>query len=290
MREKANMQKARRYCSARDRHSKLTIPLLALLLFTLFGPIVPVQAGGQNEKKLPEPEGFVNDFADVIDKTYEQRITAVASKLKEASGAEIAVVTVKNLEPYGSIEEYSIELAEKWQVGQKEEDNGIIMLLAMEERNIRMEVGYGLEGAIPDSLAGNILENSIIPPMQNGNYGEGFLKGSEAVAGLIAEEYGLDMGDLELTESSRYRGGAQPSDGGRGGEDGGVPVGLLIFLFIFFFGGGRIFWPLLFLGGLTGGRHYRGGFGSSGMGGFGGGGFSGFGGGGFGGGGASGSF
>lgn len=271
---------------------RLAHPLLALLfisLLAILGPVTPGHAGGRSETQLPEPEGYVNDFANVIDKSYEQKITAIASKLKEASGAEIAVVTVKNLDPYGTIEEYSIELAEKWQVGQEEEDNGIIMLLAMEERNVRMEVGYGLEGAIPDSLAGSILENSIIPPMQNGNYGEGFLKGSEAVAGLIAEEYGLDMGDLELTESSRYRGGARPS-GGESSEDGGIPVGLLIFLFIFFFGGGRIFWPLLFLGGLTGGRHYRGGFGSSGMGSFGGGGFSGFGGGGFGGGGASGSF
>jgi len=162
--------------------------------------------------------------------------------------------------------------------------------MAMEEREVRLEVGYGLEGAIPDSLAGSILENSIIPSLQKGNYGEGFLRGSEAVAGLIAEEYGLDMGELELSESDLYRGGA-PSSGSRGGaRDEGFPFGILVFIFIFFFGGGRFLWPLLFLGSIGGGRHYRGGFGSSGMGSFGGGGFSGFGGGGFGGGGASGSF
>lgn len=271
--------------------------IFLLLLFTLTA--LPVAAGGRQEQKLPEPKGYVNDFADVIEEKAEGQITTIAQRLEETSGAEIAVVTVENLEPYGSIEEYSIELAEKWQVGKQEEDNGIIMLLSMEERKVRLEVGYGLEGAVPDSLAGSILENSIIPSLQSGNYGEGFLRGTEALAGRIAEEYDLDMGDLRLSESELYRGGsfAGGADGssgrgspGRNGDSDGIPIGLLVFVFIFFFGGGRIFWPMLFLGSIFGGGHYRGGFGSSGTGSFGGSGFSGFGGGGFGGGGASGNF
>jgi uncharacterized protein len=263
-------------------------PLLAhLILIALFVLLFFFGAADLTAQELPKPVGFVNDFAGIIDEASERKIQAIAGKLQEVSGAEIAVVSVENLQPYGSIEEYSIELAEQWKVGQKGEDNGIIMLIAMEEREVRLEVGYGLEGAIPDSLAGNILENSIIPPLKRGNYGEGFLKGTEAVAGLIAEEYGFDMGDLSLGESERYRGGA-PAGGRR--ESEGIPFGLFVFIFLFFFGGGRLFWPILFLSSISGRRHYRGGFGSSGMSGFGGGGFSGFGGGGFGGGGASGSF
>ncbi|MFP4618160.1 MAG: TPM domain-containing protein [Spirochaetaceae bacterium] len=259
-------------------------PILVSILF--FACFLSVDLDAQD---LPEPEGFVNDFAGVIDSNSEARIEAIARKLQEVSGAEIAVVTVENLEPYGSVEQYSIALAEEWGVGQEDEDNGIIMLMAMEEREVRLEVGYGLEGAIPDSLAGRILENSIIPSLSSGNYGEGFLRGSEAVAGLIAEEYDFDMGDLELKESEVYSGGA-PGSGVREEESDGLPFGLVFFLFIMFFGGGRFFLPLFFLSSITGRRHYRGGFGSSGMGGFGGSGFSGFGGGGFGGGGASGSF
>jgi uncharacterized protein len=267
-------------------HARRLFPLF-LLLLTAVLLAGPSANGVLHAQELPEPVGFVNDFANVIDDASERKIGAIARKLQEVSGAEIAVVTVDNLEPYGTIEQYSIDLAEKWQVGEEDEDNGIIMLMSMEERRVRLEVGYGLEGAIPDSLAGRILEDSIIPSLREGNYGEGFLRGTEAVAGLIAEEYGLDMGDLQLSESDMYTGGA-PS--GRRGDSDGMPIGLLIFLFIFFFGGGRMFLPLLFLGSITGGRHYRGGFGSSGMGGFGGSGFSGFGGGGFGGGGASGGF
>ncbi len=271
----------------RETHTGRRKFLLALFFLLLFLVAGAAGGAGLSAQELPKPTGFVNDFAGIIDDDSERRIGAIARKLQEVSGAEIAVVSVENLQPYGSIEEYSIALAEQWKVGQEGEDNGIIMLIAMEEREVRLEVGYGLEGAIPDSLAGSILENSIMPQLKRGNYGEGFLKGTEAVAGLIAEEYGFDMGDLALNESELYRGGT-PAGGRR--ESEGIPFGLLVFIFLFFFGGGRLFWPLLFLSSISGRRHYRGGFGSSGMSGFGGGGFSGFGGGGFGGGGASGSF
>ncbi|MBN2051072.1 MAG: TPM domain-containing protein, partial [Spirochaetales bacterium] len=161
------------------------------------------------------------------------------------------------------------------------------ILLAMEERKFRIEVGYGLQGIIPDGLAGSIMDRSMLPDFQDGEFGSGMLKGVQAVAGIIAKDAGVELGSLDLSESRRYEGNGESSGPGLG-----EILGFLFFLFIF---GGRFFiWPLLFM---RAGRRgfYGGGFGSGGSSGFrsggfgggGGGGFGGFSGGGFGGGGAS---
>lgn len=243
--------------------------ILAVLLLLMVSPLCA--------QKLPEPVGYVNDFAGVMDEGSKLRITGIAQALREATGAEIAVVTVDTTAPYSSIEEYSIELAAEWGIGKRGEDTGILFLLTMQERGVRLEVGYGLEGIIPDGLAGEIIDRSVLPSLKAGQYGSGLLKGVEAVTGIIAEEYDVDLSGYNLDESRKYTGGGIPN------------LGLLIFIIlILLFGGGRfIFWPLLFLGGMSRRGFYGGGFGTprggSGLGG----GFSGFGGGGFGGGGAS---
>jgi len=252
---------------------KRTLPVLSLLLiltFSVFG------------QSLPNYSGFVNDYAGVIDAETERQIEAVSNRIQRLTGAEIAVVTVDTIEPYGSIEEYSIALAETWGVGSDIDDSGIILLLTMKERRVRIEVGYGLEGAIPDGRAGEILDTVMLPYFGNGDFNSGFLAGTFEVAGEIAEEYDVDLGELNQMAP------AAPANRNGSRESDGIPSGLIIFFLLFFFGGGRFFWPLLFFSSITGRRHYRGGFGSSGFGGGGfGGGFGGFGGGGFGGGGAS---
>lgn len=238
-----------------------------LLAFLALSPLAAQQ-------EFPEPRGYVNDFAGVLDSSSEQRMTQLAEAVQRATGAQIAVAVVESMEPYGSIEEYSIALAEAWGVGSGEEDNGLLLVLAMAERRVRIEVGYGLEGAITDGTAGEILDEAVLPALREGRYGEGLLRGVEAVSGEIAEAYQVDLTEYGATEQPR------PLSRSRRSSDGlGRIVYLLIFLF--FFGGGRFFWPLLFL---TGGRgFFGGGFGSGRPSG----GFSGFGGGGFGGGGAS---
>jgi uncharacterized protein len=247
------------------RSSRLPAALLLILLAAL-----PLSA----QEELPRPRGYVNDFSGVIDSRFEQQMTQLAEAVERATGAQIAVAVVESMEPYGSIEEYSIALAEAWGVGAGEEDNGVLLVLAMAERRVRMEVGYGLEGAITDGTAGAILDEAVLPALRDGRYGEGLLRGMEAVSGEIAEAYQVDLTEYGASEQPR------PLSRSRRGSDGlGRIVYLLIFLF--FFGGGRFFWPLLFL---TGGRgFFGGGFGSGRPSG----GFSGFGGGGFGGGGAS---
>lgn len=249
---------------------KLFTPLIVVILtFAVF----------LYAQKLPKPVEFVNDFAGVIDENSKMEMERLINILKEKTGSEIAVVTINSIAPYATIEEYSIELATEWGVGKKGEDTGVLILLAMEERKVRIEVGYGLEGIIPDGLAGRIIDNSILPSLKIGDYGTGLLKGVQAVVGIIAKEYNVDLSSYNLDESNKYT------------MRSNVNIGLLIFIILFFLiGGGRFLFPLLFLGALSRRRFFGGGFGSGGSFGGGsgfGGGFSGFGGGGFGGGGAS---
>lgn len=234
-------------------------------------------------QEIPTPLGYVSDFAGVIGSASEARIESVAVAVKRATGAEIAVATFPSLEGYGSIEQMSIAVAEEWEVGKVGKDNGVLLMVAVAERRLRIEVGYGLEGAIPDGLAGRIRDNSLVPHLRNDDYGTGFLRATEAIAGLIAKEYDVELPNVSLAETNRYsqsRGASLPR----------IPIRLIVIaIFLLAGGGGRLFFPMMFLGGMGGGRS-RGGFGSSSRGGFGGGGFGGFGGGGFGGGGASGGY
>jgi uncharacterized protein len=245
------------------------VRIIALLLIT-FLIAVPLFS-----QKLPKPTGFVNDFAGIIDTGSKTQINQIAKTVQETTGAEIAVVTVETIEPYGSIEEYSVDLASEWGIGRAGEDTGLLILLAMKERRVRIEVGYGLEGIIPDGLAGEIIDKSILPSLRAGDYGTGFLKGVQAVSGIIAEEYGVDLDSSYIVESKKYT---------RQMSSGLIRL-IFILLFLFLFGGGRFLLPLLFVGAVSRRGFYGGGFGSGGSS-FGGG-FSGFSGGGFGGGGAS---
>lgn len=241
--------------------------ILALIL--ILG-VLPLTAA-----EFPRPEGYVNDFAGVIDSASKGQMEGIIAAVERATGAEIAVAVVQSIEPYGSIEEYGVAIASEWGIGKEGEDNGILLLLAMKERMIRLDIGYGLEGVIPDGLAGQIIDDSVLPSLQAGDYGGGLLRGVQAVAGIVAEEYDVELGSYDLRESKKY-------------TRTGVPgLGFLVFFIIaILFGGGRFIFPLLFLGSMTSRGHFGGGFGSGGSS-FGGGGFGGFGGGGFGGGGIS---
>jgi len=240
-----------------------------LMIFIIIGIALYAQS-------FPKPKGYVNDFAGVIDQGSKLKMEELIKTLNQKTGAEIAVVTVKSIAPYGSIEEYSVDLASDWGIGKKGEDTGVLILLSMKERKIRIDVGYGLEGTIPDGLAGEIIDKSILPGLRNGNYGYGLLKGVEAVTGIIAKKYDVDLSDYNLKESTKYT-----------KRTSGSGIGIIsILILLFLFGGGRFLWPLLFLGGMSTRGFFGGGFGSGGSS-FGGGGFGGFGGGGFGGGGAS---
>ncbi|HDM90092.1 MAG TPA: TPM domain-containing protein, partial [candidate division WOR-3 bacterium] len=174
--------------------------------------------------QLPNPVGYVNDFAGIIDPQWESKIEAVIQEVKDKTGAEIAVVTVNSIEPYGTIEEYAVKLFEKWGIGEEEKDNGVLVVVALDIRKVRIEVGYGLEGAIPDGFAGEIIRKTIVPFFRKGSYGEGLYYGVLRLARRIAGEYNVE---LEGTKGVKVP-GEEP------GVDKWQLIKFLIFLFFFF--------------------------------------------------------
>lgn len=253
--------------------------LLCLLLLMISSK------GYAQDVTYPEPIGFVNDFANVIPENDEASLNQLINEVKEnGTGAEITVVTVQSISPM-SIEEYAVRLFEKWGIGKKGEDNGVLVLLAINERKARIEVGYGLEGALPDGRCGEIIRTQMSPYFKNGDFGAGILSGVSAITQIIATEYGIQLEgrgqDERRVVKTRY----------------GLFENLLFLLLIFI---GGIF---SLIGSIFPGSRSRRGFWSGGtglgmglgMGGFGGsggfsGGFGGFGGGFSGGGGASGGW
>ncbi len=227
-----------------------------------------------------KPEGYISDFAKTIPAAEKNDLVALAGEIEKKSGAQIAIVTLKTVAPE-SIENYATHLFEKWGIGQKGKDNGVLILLAMAEHKVRIEVGYGLEGALPDGLCGRIIRQIMSPYFRQNEFGKGLLAGTTAISQTIAKEYDIKITPPTSLPVSSYT--------LKKSSTAGLINSLFSLLLLFLFFSGRIGWlPFLLLGGLGG----RGGFwsGNSSGGGSFGGGFGGFGGGFSGGGGASGSW
>ena len=249
---------------------KTLLFLASFLLFTAYA------------SALPKAKGYVSDYAGIISKNDSAVITSVSKTIKEKTGAEIAVLTVNSISPYSSIEEYSVEVASEWGIGEKGSDNGILIVLSKNDRMVRIEVGYGLEGALSDGVTGEIMDKYMMPLLKTGDYSGGLKNGALAAASIVAGEYNVTIDESDLKQMQTTAANSR-----RPVRRGISLFDIIIFLFIFM-GGGRIFLPIFLLSGFGRRGYYGGGFGSSsGFGGGGGGGFSGFGGGGFGGGGAS---
>ncbi len=239
---------------------------LSLILLFLIFSVITVAA-----RDIPKPKGYVNDTAGIMSQTVKLKLEQFLHDFEASDSTQITVLTITSLEGE-NLEDYSLKVLENWGVGQKDKDNGALLLVAKDERKIRIEVGYGLEGRLTDLLAGRIIDNEISPRFKQGDFDGGIVSGVIGIAEAVRGEY---------TGTGKTR-----------SKKKGSPFG---FLFLLFFLG-----P--FLARLGGRRSYRsrrsgiffggpfiGGGGGFGGGGFGGGGFSGGGGGG-GGGGASGGW
>lgn len=264
--------------------AKLTRLALILLLVSAWS--------AQAQTPLPALKGPVNDFAGVIDAASAAELDRVIRALQQASGDVLVVATVNTLAPYGSIEEYALRMFEQAGIGTAVADNGALILVAVQDRKVRIEVGYGLEEFITDGYAGDTIRTYLLPAFREGNYGAGLVEATNVLARRLAEARGVTLTDVAPVTRDRQ---GEDDDGG-----GGAPffIGLLIFLLINWISrhsgggrralgrrGGRGTWSG-WHGGIGG---FGGGFGSGGFGG-GGGGFGGFGGGSSGGGGASGGW
>ena len=161
---------------------------------------------------LPEHTGnYANDFAGVLSEQTEQYINETAKKLKDETKAEVAVATVTSLDG-ADIETYSIQLARKWGIGDSNKNNGILILLAIEDRKVRIEVGNGLEGAINDGKAGRMLRQYANPYFSDDKWNEGITNLYAAVIKEVYNEYGIEYEDsvisgLVESESTEIPGG-----------------------------------------------------------------------------------
>lgn len=134
------------------------------------------------------PDGYVTDKADILSPEAQARVESVLRQYEDRTSNQVIVATFPSLEGE-SLEDYSIRLAERWKPGQQDRNNGVILLIFRDDRQIRIEVGYGLEGALPDVLAGRIIQEEIAPRFRDGRYEEGVLHGLQAILQAISGEY-----------------------------------------------------------------------------------------------------
>lgn len=255
-------------------------------------------APARAQLQLPAPVGYVNDFANVIDPAYRDSLQAVIDDVREKCGGEIVVVTLPSLQGR-SRDEVALQIGREWKVGQKGEpgdpmrNTGTIVLVSMQDRQLKIELGDRTNTFITAAEAGRIRDGLIVPELQRGNVGRGIYQGVVALAGKYAQQF-----QFELAPNIQPTGpGYQPppetyDDGGRRGGNGQWVI-IVLFILLFLLSRGRIgCLPFLFMGGGGRGGGFGGGWGGGGFGGGGGGGgFGGFGGGGgFSGGGAGGDW
>lgn len=241
--------------------------------------LVCATAALTHAQALPELTAPVNDVAGVVDPASEAAMDALIRSLERASGDVVVVAAVETFAPYGDIREYAVDLFENRGrgIGQRGRDNGLLVVLAVEDREVWIEVGYDLEPFITDGFAGETSRQYMAPEFRRGNYGTGLLAGVSRIVGRIAERRNVTLQDV-------------PRDAVPRTPDVGSAGMLLVALFIAFLVlnalAGRTHGRRRFgrrWGGPVGGWHsgvgpFGGGFGGLGGGGFGGG-FGGFGGG-----------
>ena len=265
-----------------------------LLLLLCFAPLlaIGVRAAFAQEPAIPPPTGYVNDVAEVMDEPSRAKLEGFLDQVQKKTGAQFAVLTVRSTAPVDP-DEYKVKVFESWGIGEKEKDEGLLLLVVLDERYAKFETGYGLEGTLPDGWQSRMFRDLIRPRFRAGEYEEGIIAGVLACAQRIGAEKGvaLTWDGKEL----RY-----DSDGSGGRLPPWIVFAALLFVFFVVLPaviasqrGGRRGWRRY--GGWNdwgGGGGWGGGFGGGG-GGFGGGGgasFGGFGGGSSGGGGGGGSW
>ncbi len=257
-------------------HKKI-LPLLLLLVFS-------VAAFCQNLPQRPVPARLVNDYTNTLTEDQKQSLENKLVAFDDSTSTQIAVVIIPSLDGY-DVAEYNVALGRAWGVGGKEFSNGVVLLVAKNDRKLNIATGYGVEGALPDITCKHIIDEEIVPNFKGDDYYRGINEGTDAIIKAVKGEYNT------------------PRNKGKGSRKGFSTLMIIILIIVFLIvsrgGGGKggkfmsrrgsILGPMILAdllgGGGRGGGGWSGGGGSSG-----GGGFGGFGGGSFGGGGASGSW
>ena len=266
------------------------LPVLALLL--LGGTRLSPNVGAAEKVQQLSPQGCVNDFAGVIDAGSQQKTAALCAELDQKADAQLAIVTIHTLEGE-TAQDFANRLFQKWGVGPKGKDRGVMVLVAVDDHQYWTEVGYGLEGILPDGKVGGF-GRDMLPLLRQSQYGAALFQISSQIALTIAADRGVTL-NQSAPDASQQPESPAPS------FHGIPPAALNLLILLLLFGGWRFLAFVLALAGLTSYRSRRGYHGggwwmgpTGGWGGYGGsgsgGGFGGFGGGASGGGGAGGGW
>lgn len=269
--------------SYKNRLIRLLIPLF---IFTIL-MAVPSKIVTAETYPTPTSLKYINDYVGVVDGATKEYLVSVGKELEDKTGAEATVVIISSLDGY-EIRDYGYNLFRKWGIGKKGENNGLLILISMNDRKWSVEVGKGLEGAIPDVLSDRVMQDTAVPNFKNNNYNEGIKSAYSVFADLIGKEYGAA---LEKNEKINYNPREEAAKEKKGKSS--IPMFIilgLVFLDIVFNRARviRFILEMAFWSSIFGGRGGRGGRGGGG--GFGGGSGGGFGGGDSGGGGSSGGW
>ncbi|MCL6472623.1 MAG: TPM domain-containing protein [Firmicutes bacterium] len=163
----------------RSKKQLIIIVIIALLFFMGWS------SAAKAALDLPQPSGYVNDFAGMLSQQTRSSLEDKLKSYEARTGNEIAVVTVPNLQGT-TVEDFAVRLFEKWEIGKKGQDNGVLFLVAKNERKIRIEVGYGLEPELTDAQAYDIVTNIVSPRFKAGQFDEGFVSGVDAIIGVLS--------------------------------------------------------------------------------------------------------
>ncbi|WP_129725004.1 TPM domain-containing protein [Xylanivirga thermophila] len=170
--------------------------LVVLLIAISILPVSCIAMASENAIPSPTKEFYINDYADVLDSDTEEYILNHSMDLERQTGAQIVVLTIDSLndEP---LEDFSIDVLRSWGIGQKDEDNGVLILLVAGDRKSRIEVGYGLEGALTDGKTGRIQDEYMLPYFKSGDYSSGILEGYRSVLMEIYKEYDIEPEEID---------------------------------------------------------------------------------------------
>jgi len=154
-----------------------------------------ISASNAFAQALPKATGRVNDFANVIDAAVEAEVDHRLDRLEQTTSSEIAVATIRSLDGMSS-SDYANRLFKEWGVGQAKTDNGVLVVIAIDERDMAIEVGYGLEGVLPDGLAGQIIRDDFTPRFRDGDYSGGIRNGVMRLADVVEKQQVLTPEEL----------------------------------------------------------------------------------------------
>lgn len=154
---------------------------------------LPLFANNAAQKPdVPKPVGYVNDFAKILDNTSIAKLTQLTAQLESASGIEMVYVIMPDIEPYDDMT-YGMAIFDQWKIGKKGKDNGLLILLAIKERRIRILTGYGLEHILPDGKLGRYRDQYLVPFLKQGKTGEGLYNIGLAITQEISRKTGVQL-------------------------------------------------------------------------------------------------